>query len=75
MDSVSNKHPSSGRLRAILRLVLGQCQVIGAAATLVLLLQHGPIDLVLWLAGITGLVTITSIVLFRLIWPEKKREN
>lgn len=73
MDPVSGKSLPSRRRRAILQLLLGQCQVIGAAAALLLLLQHGPITPVWWLAGITGLVSATSFVLFRFVWPEKTR--
>lgn len=71
MDPVSGKYLSVRR-RAILRFVLGQCQVIGAAAALVILLQHGSTALVVWLAVVTGLVSLISIVLFRVVWPEKR---
>ncbi len=68
-------HPNSAavqpRSRAILRLALGQAQVIGATITLVFLLQGGVSPRVIWGVILTGLVSLVSILLFRLIWREK----
>lgn len=69
---------SQSRRRAILRLVLGQCQVIGATVTLILLIREGVTPAVLGVATITGLLTITSVFLVRVLWRRdtqgKKRE-
>jgi hypothetical protein len=63
------------RKRALVRLAFGQAQVIGATAALVLLLQGGISAPAIWAAVLTGIVSLTSIVLFRLIWREKKRQK
>lgn len=59
--------------RAILRLVLGQAQVIGATITLVFLLQGGVSTRVTWSAVLTGIISLVSILLFRVIWQERPR--
>ena len=59
--------------RDILRLVLGQAQVIGATITLVFLLQGGVSARATWSAVLTGAVTLVSILLFRVIWRAKPR--
>jgi len=65
------------RRRAILRLLLGQSQVVGATATLILLVQQGVTPTVIWAVAITGLLTLASVVLFRMVWrnhePRKQR--
>ena len=61
------------RRRAVLRLFLGQAQVVGATVALVLLIQRGAVPAVFWCAGITGLLSLTSILLFRVIWRPKTR--
>jgi hypothetical protein len=61
--------------RAILRLALGQAQVIGATVALVLLLQGGVSAPAIWAAVLTGIVSLTSILLFRVVWREKKRQK
>lgn len=53
------------RQRAILRLVLGQAQVFGAALAFVLLLEEGPTTPVIAVTVLTGLLTIVSLLLFR----------
>lgn len=70
-------HPKSAavqpRWRAVLRLVLGQAQVIGATITLVLLLKGGVSDRAIWCVILTGLVSLVSVLLFRVIWREKPK--
>lgn len=70
-------HPKSAavqsRWRAILRLALGQAQVIGATITLVFLLQGGVCSRAIWGVILTGLVSLVSILLFRLAWREKSK--
>jgi hypothetical protein len=70
-------HPNSvavqPRWRAMLRLALGQAQVIGATITLVFLLQEGVSDRAIWGVILTGLVSLVSILLFRLVWREKPK--
>lgn len=61
------------RRRAILRLLLGQSQMVGATATLLLLLQQGVTPTVVWAAAITGLLTLVSVVLFRIVWRNHER--
>lgn len=56
------------RRRALLRLTLGMAQVTGSTATLVLLLQEGVTPLVITAALITTAATLTSLLLFRVIW-------
>ena len=59
----------------MLRLAFGQAQVIGATVTLVLLLQGAVSAPAIWAAVLTGLVSLTSILLFRLVWREKKGQK
>lgn len=61
----------SPRWRAVLRLMLGQAQIIGAVGTVVLLVQRGPSLLIVWGASLTGLISLISIVLFHVLWKEK----
>ena len=63
------------RWRALLRLVLGQAQVIGASITLVFLLQGGACDCAIWGVILTGLVSLISILLFRVIWKERPQDR
>jgi hypothetical protein len=67
-----------GRHRwALVRLLLGQAQIIGATMTLYFLLQMGESALTLWSAGITAIVTLTSLMQFkgRRCQGEKPQEN
>jgi hypothetical protein len=64
---------AQSRSRAVLRLVLGQAQVIGATAALILLLRGGVSTPAIWAAVLTGGVSLTSIVLFRLVWNEQRK--
>jgi hypothetical protein len=58
------------RRRAILRLAFGQAQVIGATTSLVLLLQNGISAPSIWAAVLTGIVSLTSLLLFRVVGRE-----
>jgi hypothetical protein len=73
VDSASEKLTDQQRKRALLRLALGQAQVFGSVMTLVLLIEEGLTRLVMWAAGITTAITMTSIVLFRVVWRKKPR--
>jgi hypothetical protein len=64
---------AQGRRRAALRLVLGQAQVIGATVALVLLLQKGVSAPAIWAVVLTGIVSLTSILLFRVRWREERK--
>ncbi len=70
-NPTSNPKHAAHRWRAILRLTLGQLQVIGATAALVLLVQGGVSAPAIWAAALTAAVTLTSILLFRLLWRDK----
>ncbi|MBI3862298.1 MAG: hypothetical protein HY290_10425 [Planctomycetia bacterium] len=50
---------------AIVRLVLGALQVIAAAAGVILLFRTGVNSLSLGVAAVGGILTLTSILLFR----------
>lgn len=71
MDEQSQNYWGSRRRRAALRLVLGQAQVFGAACTLVLLLREGTSKRVVCIALIIALVSLLSVLLFRVAWKEK----
>ena len=73
MKSPRKADGSPNRRRAVLRLVLGQAQVIGATVALVLLLQEGVTAPAIWAAVLTGLVSLTSILLFRVVWREHRK--
>ena len=60
------------RGRAILRLVLGQLQIIGATAGLYFLATTGVSALAIWAVCITGAVTVLSLYLFKVVWPDKR---
>ncbi len=53
------------RKRAVVRLVLGQLQIIGATAGLFLLAQAGVTDWTVGIVAATGLVSVASRLLFR----------
>ena len=63
MNACSKGGTAEPRWRASLRLALGLAQVIGASMTIVLLLQEGVATLVIWGVALTGLVSLTSILL------------
>ena len=73
MHAYSTKEAAQPRWKAFLRLAFGQAQVIGATAALVLLLQGGVSAPVIWAALLTGMVSLTSILLFRLVWRQKTK--
>ena len=73
MHAHSDSSALQPRWRVVLRLVLGQAQVIGATITLVLLIQGGVSDRAIWVVVLTGLVSLISILLFRVIWREKPK--
>jgi hypothetical protein len=73
MHADGNSAPAQPEWRAFLRLVLGQTQVIGATITLVFLLQGGVSARTIWGVILTGLVSLVSILLFRVIWREKPK--
>ena len=66
---------AQSRSRAVLRLLLGQAQVIGATTALILLLRDGLSASTIGAAVLTGVVSLTSIVLFRLLWSEKRKSK
>ena len=57
--------------RAVLRLILGQLQIIGATAGLYFLAMTGGSKFTLWTVSLTGSVTALSLYLFRVVWPDK----
>ena len=73
-SSVSSRGPATQavneRRRSVLRLGLGQAQVFGAVLAFVLLLQQGPTPLVIYITVLTGLLTLVSALLFRIIWRD-----
>jgi len=73
MNSPRKAEGPQNRRRAVLRLILGQAQMIGATATLVLLLQGGVSAPAIWAAVLTGIVSAISILLFRLVWREERK--
>jgi hypothetical protein len=75
MKPPRNAGGAQTRSRAVLRLVLGQAQAIGATTALVLLLRGGVSALAIWAAVLTGVVSLTSIVLFRLVWSEQRESK
>ena len=75
MKPPRNPEGAQSRSRAVLRLVLAQAQVIGATTALVLLLRGGVSAPAIWAAVLTGVVSLTSIVLFRLVWSERRKSK
>jgi hypothetical protein len=64
---------AQNRRQAVLRLVLGQAQVIGATVAVVLLLQEGVKAPAILATVLTGIVSLTSILLFRVVWREHRK--
>jgi hypothetical protein len=75
MKPPRNPEGAQSRSRAVLRLVLAQAQVIGATTALVLLLRGGVSAPAIWAAVLTEVVSLTSIVLFRLVWGERRKSK
>ena len=73
MNSPPKAEGAQIRRRAVLRFVFGQAQVIGATVAAVLLLQQGLSAPAIWAVVLTGIVSLTSILLFRVVW-RKQRE-
>ncbi len=73
MHASAHSAPAHERSRALLRLILGQLQVIGATITLVFLLLRGATTATIWSLIATGMITITSLLLFRVIWKTPKK--
>ena len=59
------------RRRAIIRLVLGRLQIIGAAMGVYFLITTGVTALTIWTVGITGIVWAVSRLLLKVVWPER----
>jgi hypothetical protein len=60
--------------RAIVRLAIGQIQVAGSTASLILLIGGGVSRPAIWAVTLTGLVSLVSVLIFRVIWPEKTED-
>ena len=75
MPAHSTKEAVQPRWRAILRLAFGQAQIIGATATLVLLLQGGVSAPAICAAVLTGVVSLISILLFRVVSRVSKKQK
>jgi hypothetical protein len=72
MEVLVNRSAVQPRWRAVLRLGLGRAQMIGSIVTLVLLIQYGVGPVVILGTIVTGLVTLTSFVLFHVLWRERR---
>lgn len=75
MDEHPKGQTSRPRWQALLRFVLGQAQMIGATITAIFLLLEGLRPLVVWSVVLTGAISLTSIVLFRVVWKEKPNSH
>src|SRR5208337_2946084 len=60
--------------RAILRLALGQIQVAGSTASLILLIGGGVCRPAIWAVTLTGLVSLISVLIFQVIWRGKTED-
>jgi hypothetical protein len=69
--SPASSSDGRGRKRSVLRLVLGQLQIIGATVGFYFLLATGATKLTTTVLCITGGVTLLSFYLFRILWPDK----
>ena len=58
--------------RAIWQLTFGSLQIAGASAGLYLLITTGASALTIAAIGITGIVSLSSRVLFGLVWKKEK---
>ena len=74
MNSFPRITPVSQPKRAFLRLVVGQVQVIGATIAVVLLLRGGVSARAIWAVVVTGIVSLISLLLFRVVWKRKQKE-
>ena len=73
INSPRKAEGAQNRRQAVLRLVLGQAQVIGATVAVVLLLQEGVRAPAILATVLTGIVSLTSILLFRVVWREQRK--
>jgi len=73
INSLCKAEGAQNRRQAVLRLVLGHAQVIGATVAMVLLLQEGVRAPAILATVLTGIVSLTSILLFRVVWREQSR--
>ena len=73
MNSPGKAEGAQNRRQAVLRLVLGQAQMIGATAAVGLLLQEGVKAPAILATVLTGIVSLTSILLFRVAWREQRK--
>jgi len=55
----------------MIRFGLGQAQVFGAVLAFMLLLLQGATALVIAVTALTGLITVTSLLLVHFIWRSK----
>ena len=73
--ALAAKQPDArARRSATLRFALGQAQMGGAVLTAVLLLSTGTSKVTLILAGVTTALTLTSVLIFRVI-PRLKADH
>jgi len=73
INSPRQAEGAQNRRQAVLRLILGQAQVIGATVAVVLLLQEGVRAPAILATVLTGIVSLTSILLFRVVWREQRK--
>ncbi len=73
INSPRKAEGAQNRRQAVLRLILGQAQVIGATVAVVLLLQEGVRAPAILATVLTGIVSLTSILLFRVVWREQRK--
>lgn len=67
-NSTGTSATARTRKWAIVRLIFGQAQVIGATMTLVFVIQAGTSGVTIWAAVLTAMVTLTSLLLFKSRW-------
>lgn len=58
--------------RAMWQLTLGSLQIAGASAGLYLLITTGASAMTIAAVGVTGVVSLFSRILFRMIWKAEK---
>jgi hypothetical protein len=64
--------PRRRRRRAVLRLVLGQLQIIGATIGFYFLITTGASALTIWAVGLTDAVSALSRYLFKVVWRDQR---
>ena len=73
INSPRQAEGAQNRRQAVLRFILGQAQVIGATVAVVLLLQEGVRAPAILATVLTGIVSLISILLFRVVWRERRQ--